>query len=329
MTRRLSAWMALSVLLCCRLVHAHAFTPAAVLIEETSPQQYQVSFRRATQFAAALAVDLPPACQEQARRSSLEGDQTIDRFTLRCPFPLQGQTVRLLGLAELSIGAVLHAQFLDGRSVRELLSAQRLSVTISDRNWLAEVFLSYLKLGIEHLLTGFDHVLFVIGLLCLVRDLRSVFWTLSAFTAGHSVTLCLSALSIVSLPQPPVEVGIALSLLIVALEIARSAGPTSEVRADFRPFRIAIAFGLLHGLGFAGALADTGLPEDEVPLSLFAFNLGVELGQMLVVAVALPLLWMLHTLLRQRERTVRLSIAYVTGSLSAMWCLERTLALFA
>ncbi len=329
MTSMLRLCVYLTVLFSCAQVSAHAFAPAAVLIEESSPRHYHVTFRRGAQLAAALSLQFPRSCQQGARESRVEGDQLIDRFELSCPSQLQGQTVRMLGLAQLSIGAVLHAQFLDGRSVRELLSAQRTSLSLPSNSWLAEVFFGYLRLGVEHLLTGLDHVLFVVGLLCLVQGLRSILWTLTAFTVGHSVTLCLSSLSIVALPQAPVEVGIALSLLVVALEIVRTLAPLNHAHATLRPVRIAIAFGLLHGLGFAGALAEIGLPEDEIPLSLFSFNLGVELGQILVVCATLPVLWLLRKLLRDRERSVRLSAAYLIGSLSWMWCLERVAALFA
>ncbi len=354
MSRNLSIYTLLTLLLSGGLASAHAFAPAAALIEETTAQRYQVTFRRSTPFAAALSLELPASCQQGARRTTIEGDQTIDRFTLQCPAPLQGQTVRVLGLAELSIGAVLHAQFLDGRSVRELLSAQRMSVVIPDTSWLAEVFFGYLRLGVEHLLTGLDHVLFVIGLLCLVAGFRHILWTLTAFTLGHSVTLCLSALSIIALPQAPVEVGIALSLLVIALEIAHTAAPVAGNTAPStgaavgmrsmqaikagRSWRIptiprsaiiASVFGLLHGLGFAGALAETGLPEDDIPLSLFAFNLGVEFGQVLIVLATLPFLWVLSRRVVLRKRTWRLSAAYLIGSLAGMWFIERVAALLA
>lgn len=307
-------------------VRAHAFTPAAVWIEETDSARYDVSFRRSQRFAEQLVLDLPKLCAKGPARSELAGDQRIDHFQLSCERPLQGQTLRVLGLSELSLVAVVQATFRDGRRVREVLSAQRLSLTVPNESWLADVFGSYLALGVEHLLTGWDHLLFVLGLLFLVQGLRRVFWTLTAFTLGHSLTLALSALSIVRPPQAPVELGIALSLLAVALQMTRM--PKRSEREDrgllkSPTFVLAGSFGLLHGLGFAGALAEVGLPEGEIPLALLAFNLGIEASQILSVSMLLSSFWMARRLGGVHHGRLRMGAAYVIGSLSIMWCIER------
>jgi hypothetical protein len=208
--------------------------------------------------------------------------------------------------------------------VRALLSPERASLNFPRRESSWVVLRDYVALGVQHLLTGADHILFVLGLLLLVHGLRARLWALTAFTLGHSVTLCLSALSIVRLPQAPVEIGIAASLLVVALQVLEQR--TSDPKVTRRAWLLASGFGLLHGLGFASALLETGLPAHAVPLALFGFNLGVELGQLLVVVVLAPVLFVMGKLRSSRARVVA---AYTIGGLAAMWCIERALLLFA
>ena len=207
-----------------------------------------------------------------------------------------------------------------------LLDGREPGLTVPQKTTKAEVFVAYLALGIEHLLTGFDHLLFVAGLLAIVRGLRATLLALSAFTLGHSVTLCLAALSIVRMPLPPVELGIALSLLVLAHELTRP--PTTSQRAGWPLFSLVASLGLLHGLGFAGALAEVGLPAHEIPLSLLAFNLGVEAGQVIACMALAPVLLLSHKIARGDERLIRLGLAYGIGTAAAFWCIERTLTLF-
>jgi hydrogenase/urease accessory protein HupE len=180
-----------------------------------------------------------------------------------------------------------------------------------------------LQLGGEHLVTGLDHLLFVIGLLLLVRGLRARLLSLTAFTLGHSLTLGLSALAIVQLPQRPVEIGIALSLLVLALELVALQRPHAQ--QPRRPWLMAVSFGLLHGLGFASALAETGLPARAIILALFSFNLGVELAQLLVVLAALPLASLFVRALPTFVVRARLVLAYALGAIALVWCVERAL----
>jgi hypothetical protein len=322
MTRLAAACFLL--LACASLARAHPLQPAAVEIEELGEARYRLGFRRSTLFAEQLGLDLPGDCRMLDRQDTREGESLVTRAELACDAPLIGRSVSVLGLAELSLGAIVHARFRDGRVVQGLLGAEQTSMVLPERTGALVVFRDYLWLGISHLLTGGDHVLFVLGLLWLVQGLGRVLALLTAFTLGHSVTLCLAALGVVRVPGPPVEVGIALSLVLLAHQLL-------DARA--RPERMPLlaagvgALGLLHGLGFAGALAETGLPQEAVPLSLAAFNLGVELGQVLVVLALAPVLWgvaRFGALVRER---LRWAIAYGIGSLAAMWVIERALAL--
>lgn len=180
---------------------------------------------------------------------------------------------------------------------------------------------SYLGLGIEHLLTGLDHVLFVIGLVLLVSSWRSLIATVTSFTLGHSVTLTLATLEVVSVPTLVFELAIAFSILVLGAELAREEPGETWLRR--RPWAMAFGFGLLHGLGFAGALSEIGLPAADIPLALFSFNVGIELGQLLIVAPLALAIAFAGERLRALPAPLLRVPAYVIGSLAAYWCIER------
>jgi len=182
---------------------------------------------------------------------------------------------------------------------------------------------TYTSLGIEHILLGVDHLLFVFALLLIVSDNRRLLLTITAFTIAHSITLAGATLGYIQLPQQPVEAIIALSILFLAMEIIHGKNEHPGAAARW-PWLIAFIFGLLHGFGFAGALAEVGLPQQAIPLALIFFNIGVELGQILFVATILFFGWILHRLkqpaLLERSETVA---TYAIGSLSSFWLFER------
>jgi hydrogenase/urease accessory protein HupE len=181
---------------------------------------------------------------------------------------------------------------------------------------------TYLRLGVEHILTGADHLLFVLALTLLAGSMGALIKTVTAFTAAHSLTLALAALGLVRIPPAPVEAVIALSIVFVARELWLLARGTPGLGAR-RPWPVAFAFGLLHGLGFAGALGQVGLPSTDVPLALFTFNVGVELGQLLFIGAALLVLRLLPRLPPLRALPGKLLAAYAIGTLSAFWLLQR------
>jgi hydrogenase/urease accessory protein HupE len=313
-------------LLACSSALAHPLSPAALELEERDELRYRLGFRRSAQLARDLTLQLPADCRMQAPVERVEGESLVTCAELTCARTLTGRSIGVLGLAELSLGAIVHVRLRDGRSVQALLGPDQPSVVMPERAQPLDVFGQYLWLGISHLLTGADHVLFVLGLLWLVRGLGRVLLTLTAFTLGHSVTLCLAALELVRVPGPPVEVGIALSLVLLAHQLlARESG------SERTPALVVAVggLGLLHGLGFAGALAETGLPSEAIPLSLAAFNLGVELGQVMVVLALAPLLWLVGRLGERPRQRLRFAVAYGIGTLAAMWVIERTLVVAA
>jgi hydrogenase/urease accessory protein HupE len=177
-------------------------------------------------------------------------------------------------------------------------------------------------MGFDHILSGADHLLFVLGLLLLVRGLRPLVLTITAFTLGHSITLSLAALGLTNLPSSLIEVVIALTILVLALELAREEG-ARESRMRRRPWVMSSVFGLLHGLGFASALREIGLPEHEIPFSLLSFNIGIELGQLFFVFGILALQRLLSGRLRAVPAWISHVPAYAIGSLSTFWIFQR------
>jgi hydrogenase/urease accessory protein HupE len=209
--------------------------------------------------------------------------------------------------------------------MQTVLRGGRSSFEVPPRGSVLEVVRSYGGLGVVHILTGPDHLVFVFGLMVLVgagaSERRRLLWTVTAFTCGHTVTLSLAALGVVRVSPRPVEILIAASIFVVAVELVR---PPAERRIGSRPWWMAGAFGLLHGLGFAGALAEVGLPAGDIPAALLSFNLGIELGQLLFVATLLAL-WRVSrrftpgTTAGMEPRLC----AYGIGALATLWMLER------
>lgn len=300
---------------------AHPLSPLSVAITPRDDSTFTLRFQRSEAVAPLVSVDIPAGCTAGPPARAESGDQLIDERVMACPGGLDGVSIHIAGLVEAGLPALVMVVRPGGSVVQGLLSPTNTAWVIPEAPSGATVLTDGLALGVGHLLTGLDHVLFVLGLLMLVPGLRARVITLTAFTVGHSLTLSLAVLTSWTPPPGPVEVGIALSLVVVALEIVQPAA-----RPPRWPALLAGAFGLLHGLGFIGALRDVGLPASHLPLSLLGFNLGVEVGQLVVVIAAVPLAWALGRL--KRAGNLRLLAGYGMGSLSAMWCLERALLLF-
>ncbi|HTX53585.1 MAG TPA: HupE/UreJ family protein [Candidatus Baltobacteraceae bacterium] len=190
------------------------------------------------------------------------------------------------------------------------------------------ISIAFLQMGIEHILTGVDHLVFVFGVLSIMGNRWTLLKTITAFTAAHSITLAVATLGWASAPAPPLNAAIALSILFLAPEMVRvRRGQTSL--AILHPWIVAFAFGLLHGFGFASGLTTLGLPRSELPLLLLQFNLGVEVGQLLFVAIILLLVHSFRLLEIRWPQWAQLTPAYVVGSLGAFWTIQRTVTLLA
>jgi hydrogenase/urease accessory protein HupE len=213
---------------------------------------------------------------------------------------------------------------LDGRTMQQVLNPRQPSTRLDLAAHSAPHASGYLRLGIEHILTGTDHLLFVFGLLLLVRKARALLATITAFTVAHSITLAGTALGWIHVRASVVEALVALSIVVLAVELVRQARGEGGVTARF-PWLIAFAFGLLHGCAFAGALAEIGLPSQDIPLALLLFNVGVEIGQLLFIALASLALLLIVRLLSRPPAWSRFAVPYAIGSFASYWFIERFL----
>lgn len=248
-----------------------------------------------------------------------------DANTLRCGDEGLSGTFAVEGVGKTYSAALVKVYWADGQKrVYTLTTAQpsvRLWGSADDRRGIGEIAAAYGALGVEHILTGFDHLLFVVALLFLVGFGRRLLWTITAFTGAHSLTLGLSALGWITLRRPPVEAAIALSIVLVAAEALHS----RETLSRRWPALVAFLFGLVHGLGFAGALEEIGLPQHHLLVALLTFNLGVEAGQLLVVLLA----WGIHRLVKDRPQwaPARVAALYAIGAVAAFWSIDRVVAI--
>jgi len=311
---------------------AHPLAPSLLSIEEAADGAIAVTFKMARQQpnGGEVAPELPERCAASERPRVEADEQSVTvRWTAQCGAEgLVGARVGVRGLAETDTNALLRIVLRDGRRVQAVLYAGAPSLVVPERASALGVFRDYLRLGVMHIATGFDHLLFVFGLVLLARGTRRLLWTVTAFTAGHSVTLSLAALGVVRFPTAPIEVAIAGTILALAVELARPDGSTSESALRRRPWAVAFAFGLLHGFGFAGALAEVGLPQQEIPVALFSFNVGIELGQVAFVTVVLALRRLFAPTLAGAPAWLARAPVTAMGALAVYWCLDRGTRLF-
>lgn len=246
----------------------------------------------------------------------------IQTWSFSAMEPLAGQEVVINGLSSTMTDALVRVEFADGREWVERLTpgTSRATIPAIQGGWA--VAATYLKLGIEHILLGLDHLLFVLALILIAPNTRQLVMAITAFSVAHSITLASATLGFVNVPPPPVEAAIALSIALVALEIVRAREGKAGI-AVHAPWVVAFAFGLLHGFGFAGALSEVGLPAGHIPAALFFFNVGVEIGQLLFVAVVLGLAALFGLARRPLPRWAALTPAYLIGSLAMFWVIQR------
>lgn len=305
---------------------ADVFRPAYLELREEGKDTYAVLWKvpaSGTGRHLSAYVQLPARTEtlSEPRVTSAE-DARTKSWQIRVPGGIAGRRISIGGRAVGVTEVIVRFERLDGSSRVTSLSIENPVLVVEPPLGKAAVAWSYLGIGVEHILGGIDHLLFVLALLLIVKELRRIVATVTAFTFAHSVTLAAATLGWVHVPGPPVEAVIALSIVFVAAEFihARNGEPGLTQRA---PWIVAFGFGLLHGFGFAGALAEVGLPDNAIPLALFAFNLGVEVGQLMFV-VAFMLLAKTATRLKLPGGAwAPLATAYGIGSVAAFWTIER------
>ncbi|SDU33345.1 HupE / UreJ protein [Pseudomonas pohangensis] len=307
---------------------ADTFRPAYLQLRQIDAENYQVLWKVPAldeQTTLKVSPTFPQGTQQRGTpTSSFASGALLKRWQIHVPGGLEGQPIRFNGLAPLGLDVLVRVERADGSEQLERILPVDPQFTLQPGKGPLEVVTTYTFLGFEHILAGFDHLLFVFALILVVRDRKQLILTVTAFTIAHSITLALATLDIVKVPGPPVEAAIALSIVFVALEILqRSRGHAGL--ATRKPWLVAFSFGLLHGLGFAGALAEVGLPHNAIPLALLFFNVGVELGQLTFIALVLAAAMLLSRLLRLSHEprwAVQLQ-AYAIGGLASYWLIER------
>ncbi len=323
----------LALLLAPSTARAHEIRPAYLEIKETAPGQFNILWRTPVLAGMRLPLALKlPADVRNAKEPVLQEltDSLVERRWIAAgPNGLAGARIEFPGLQLTITDVLVRFEMLDGTKGSAIVHPSQPWIEIEARRGLWAVAGAYLRLGVEHILGGIDHLLFVLALLLLVRGWKRVVATITAFTVAHSISLVAATLGFVHVPQAPVEACIALSIIFVAAEIirGREGRPGLTERA---PWVVAFTFGLLHGLGFAGALSEVGLPPNSIPIALLFFNLGVELGQLLfigfVYAVVAGAQWVARRFaLRPPVWSWRLA-PYSIGGVAAFWMIQRIAA---
>jgi hydrogenase/urease accessory protein HupE len=307
---------------------AHELRPGYLELRERGPELFDVLWKVPArgELRLALAATLPERCEVVTPRRASAFDAAItERWSVHCVGGLTGGTIAIEGLAATLTDVLVRIEASDGSARIARLTARAPAFVVPAEPGRGEVAASYFRLGVEHILGGIDHLLFVLALVLLVRDAKRLVATVTAFTVAHSLTLAAATLGFVHVRQGPIEAVIALSIVFVAGEIAHEAHGRTGLSAR-RPWIVAFVFGLLHGLGFAGALREVGLPQQSIPLALLFFNLGVELGQLLFIACVLPLAALGRRAAARWPLASAQVPAYGIGSVAVWWTLERIAA---
>ena len=331
MARLLVLLVANLLLLLAASAHADVFRPAYLQLQQLDAETYDVTWKvPALDAQTTLKVKpvFPAGTQEVIPRSCIYATgAAVQRWRVRVPGGLEGKPIEFTGLAVAGLDVLVRMERADGTEQLGRILPVDPSFTLKPSPGPLEVIATYTGLGIEHILTGVDHLLFVLALIMIVRSRRQLLITITAFTVAHSITLALATLGVVRVPGPPVEATIALSIVFVASEILRLRQGHESLTAR-KPWLVAFTFGLLHGLGFAGALAEVGLPQNAIPLALLFFNVGVEIGQLLFIVVVLGLAEIVKRRMRGRldPRWTVVLPAYAIGAVASYWVFDRTAA---
>ena len=306
-------------------VRAHEIRPARLQITQLSDTTYSIFWKLPAIEAGVLK--LRPLIEFDHKTLHRDpgqdlGDAYIQSWTIAVDGPIDEGRISLDGLANTITDVFVTTLSLDGDTQSFIIRPDRPYFYLAGSRNLSEVVKDFVILGVEHIWFGYDHLLFVLCLLWLIRGFSKLIKTITAFTIAHSITLAASTLGWLSLPGPPVEAIIALSIIFLAVEIINHQRG-QEVYTSKYPWVVALSFGLLHGFGFAGALSEIGLPRQDLVLSLLGFNLGVELGQVVFVIVVILVVKMMNQLFHEIPKWISTATIYGIGSLASFWLIER------
>jgi hydrogenase/urease accessory protein HupE len=314
--------------------NAHEVRPGYLEVKELGDGAYDIVWKVPARgdMRLGLYVRLPEACEGAPASAAFVSGAYVERWRADCQGGLTGKHIEIDGLSSTRTDVLARVQRLDGTTQTERLTPERTSFEVVNSPSRLQVVRTYFGLGVEHILLGIDHLLFVLALLFLVGNWKKLIATVTAFTVAHSITLAAATLGFVNVPQTPVEAVIALSVVFVAVEIIHVSRGKPSLTAR-KPWLVAFVFGLLHGFGFAGALRAVGLPQKDIPLALLFFNVGVEVGQIIFIVAVVASLSLLSRLLPtnanaevgpwRAESLMRKPVAYLVGSMAAFWLVQR------
>lgn len=312
--------------------YADVYSPAYLEFKQTSDSVFNMLWKVPAKKQGqqnSLSVVLPAdAILVSKTRKALIGNAFIERSSISRQGGLANAKISIKGLGSVSTDVLVRIQRLDGTTETARLNASSTSFVVKGTPQFWGVVNTYLVFGVEHILNGFDHLLFIACLIFIAGSWRRILITITGFTLAHSITLTLAGLELVRVPIPPIEATIALSIVFLAREIAIDRRDTLTWRY---PIVISSGFGLLHGFGFASALSEIGLPQTEIPAALLAFNLGVEIGQVLFVVSLLSIFWLISKALKNIKsnnadhwlKNIEKPVAFGIGSITMFWTIER------
>jgi hydrogenase/urease accessory protein HupE len=316
----------LAVTLLSGLASAHELQPGLLELRQLTPERFELSWRAPIYYGKRHPTKLewPDSWQTvgQPTIRRLQDSHLYQRVVAVPEGNIDGAVIRLVGLEATITDVFVRISWLDGSETTAVMRPAQSWFEIAGQRSAWQIAGDYTLLGIDHILAGYDHLCFVLALLLLITGWRRLLLTVTAFTLAHSITLASATLGLASLPGPPVEAVIALSILFLASELVRVKRGQTGLTERY-PWVVAFAFGLLHGFGFAGALIEVGLPQNEIPLALLMFNVGVEMGQLIFIGVVLLLITLLQRIhIRWPAWSLQVP-AYAIGGVAAFWLIQR------
>lgn len=324
--------LGLGLLLMASPSRAHETLPGTLEIRERPQLVHEIYWRAPIGSSGSVPVRpvIPEDCRVQGGTDvRLSADANLGSYQLlvRCRKALAGREVSIEGWTGGTPAVLLRFSRLNGGDEQHLLRATNPKVRLGGANDTSALLRSFFSVGFIHILLGPDHLLFVAGLMLLITGARGLLVAITTFTVAHSITIAASVLGMVRVPMPPIEFGIALSILFVAVEVVKTLRGKTSIASRY-PWLTSFTFGLLHGFGFATALGTTGLGDLEISWALLAFNIGVEAGQLVFLLLTLPLILAWRRMSANANALVRLAPAYVLGTMGAYWTLDRLVGLF-
>jgi len=308
------------------LVQAHELQPSSLELRQLTSERFEVIWRAPVYYRKPhpAQLQLPETWQTVGEPTVKQlPDSALHRHVIDVPGGvIDGAMIHFVGLESTITDVFARFVWLDGSETTAIARPSQPWIEVIAQRSAWQVAWDYTVLGVDHILSGFDHLTFVLALLLIVSGARRLLITVTSFTLAHSITLATATLDVLWVPGRPVEAVIALSILFLASELVKVNRGFPSLTARY-PWLVAFTFGLLHGFGFAGALAEVGLPQHEVPLALLMFNVGVELGQLLFIAVILVIVRLSKWLRSEWPAWIRQVPAYGIGGIAALWLIER------